>query len=67
MEKKLLKELKKGEWFTLRPIEYPTENQVYIKGDYNRSAKRYECIKWNDINVFPLHKGTKEVYVGFTF
>ena len=38
----MLKNLKKGEYFTIKPIEAPTEKQVYIKGDYDRASKNYE-------------------------
>ena len=33
MESTKLKNLKKGDYFTLKPIEEPTGDQVYIKGD----------------------------------
>lgn len=29
--------LKKGDWFTLKPIAEPKDSQVYEKGDYDRS------------------------------
>ena len=31
MEQKLLKDVKKGEFFTKKPIEEPKENQVFIR------------------------------------
>lgn len=67
MEKVMLKDLKKGEWFTLKPIEEPKDCQVFVKGDYIRSDRRYECMRWSDIGSFRYFPGTKEVYVGFTF
>lgn len=67
MEKKTLKETKKGELFTLKPIEEPKETQVYIKGDYDRSEKKYDCGKWSDISYSRLLKASTVVYVGFTF
>ena len=39
MEQKLLKDLKKGEFFTKMPIEEPKETQVLIRGDYDRGEK----------------------------
>ena len=63
----LLKELKKGEWFTLKPIEYPKESQVYVRGDYEKSEKKYSCIKWSDINSERFLKGTTIVYTEFIF
>ena len=63
----LLKELKKGEWFTLKPIEYPKESQVYVRGDYERSEKKYSCIKWSDANSERFLKGSTIVYTEFIF
>lgn len=63
----MLKELKKGEYFTIKPIENPTEKQVYIKGDYDRSAKNYECQRFDDINEFRSFSGNKQVYRDFIF
>lgn len=62
-----LKDLKKGEFFTLKPIEEPKESQVYIKGEYDRSEKKYDCGKFSDISYSRLIKGDKEVYTEFTF
>ena len=64
---KELKELKKGDWFTLKEIEFPKESQVYIRGEYDRSSKTYSCIKWNDMNEERFFKGTKKVFTEFTF
>lgn len=64
---KELKELKKGDWFTLKEIEYPKESQVYIKGEYDRSSNTYSCVKWNDTNEERFFKGTKKVFTEFTF
>ena len=54
-------------WFTLKPIENPKENQVWIRSDYNRSEKKYWCYKWSDINSGKFISGDKEVYTDFTF
>ena len=62
-----LKDVKKGDYFTLKPIESPTENQVYIKGDYDRSEKKYCCIKFSDISMSRSIVGNKEVFTDFTF
>lgn len=67
MIQKKLKELKKGEWFTLKPIDEPKESQVYIKGEYDRADKKYECGKWNDVYNTRWLKGDKTVYVDFIF
>lgn len=62
-----LKEVKKGDFFTLKDIKYPKENQVYVKSDYDRSTKKYICYAFNDINKFRSIKGDKEVFTDFTF
>lgn len=67
MKKIKIKDLKKGDYFTLKEIEYPDEKQVYIKGDYERSEKKYSVYKFYDVNSERLLKGEKEVYIGFTF
>ena len=64
---KELNELKKGDWFTLKEIEFPKESQVYIRGEYDRSSKTYSCVKWNDMNEERFFKGTKKVFTEFTF
>ena len=67
MEQKQLKDLKKNEWFTLKPYEEPRASQVWIKGEYDRSEKKYEATNWDDMNRWRSLKGTTTVYVGFTF
>lgn len=68
MKKVLLKDIKRGEYFTLKPLEYPKETQVYIKEEYDRSEKKYCCAKWWDcLDEGRLFKGDKEVYIDFIF
>lgn len=62
-----LKELKKGAWFTLKPIPSPAPSQVWIRGDYDRTEKRYSAINWEDMNRERLLSGDREVFVDFTF
>ena len=62
-----LKDLKIGEYFTLKPIEEPTESQVYIRGEYDRTERKYVCGKFSDISFSRLLKGDREVYTEFTF
>jgi hypothetical protein len=67
MEKKKIKDLAKGEYFILNPIEEPNASQVWVRGEYIREAKKYSTYKWEDTNHETLRKGDKEVYIGFTF
>lgn len=62
-----IKDLKKGEYFTLKQIDEPKESQVYVRGEYDKSERKYECYKWDDVNNTRFYKGDKEVYTGFTF
>ena len=62
-----VKELKKGEMFTVKEIEFPKESQVYVRGEYDRSSKMYSCYKWNDVNAERFFKGNKVVFTEFTF
>ena len=64
---KTVKDLKPGEWFTLKPIEEPKESQVYIRGEYDRSERKYECGKFSDISYSRYLKGNTPVYTDFTF
>lgn len=62
-----VKDLKIGEYFTLKPIAEPKESQVYIRGEYDRSEKKYDCGKFSDISYSRLIKGNTQVYTDFTF
>lgn len=67
MEKKKVRDLAKGEYFILNPIEEPKASQVWVRGEYIREAKKYSTYKVEDINHETLRKGDKEVYIGFAF
>lgn len=62
-----IKDLKKGAFFTKKPIPHPIARQVYIRGDYDRSQKKYECKKFDDISAAIYLKGDAEVYTDFVF
>lgn len=62
-----LKDLKIGEYFTLKQIENPTEKQVYIRGEYDRAEKKFECGRFDDISYTRYLSGKTEVYTDFTF
>lgn len=67
MEAIKLKELKNGEYFTLRPYAEPSAARVYVKNEYDRSSKKYEVAKFLDFCDTRLLKGDTIVYTGFTF
>ena len=62
-----LKDLKPGAFFTRKPIDAPKESQVYVRGAYDRTLKKYECTKWNDTSKSINLKGETEVYTYFIF
>lgn len=62
-----LREVKRGDYFTKKNIDFPRDSQVWIRGEYDRSEKKYECYRFDDVNTTCYIKGDKEVYVDFTF
>lgn len=64
----ILKELKKGEYFTIKPIETPNDCQVFIKGDYDRETKTYICVKCSDVfGTGRAFKANKLIYTDFIY
>ena len=62
-----MKDLKPGEWFTLKPIQNPRESQVFIRSDYDPSERKYWATKWSDIGDGKYIPGNREVYTDFEF
>ena len=67
-----LREVKKGECFTLKnPSTVPDEEMpskyVYVRGDYIRPLNKYEVYRYDDINRFSYFNGDRAVYINFTF
>ena len=62
-----IKDLKKGTFFTKKAIDEPKESQVWIRGDYDRSSKKYECQRFDDVGTFCYLPGDREVFTDFTF
>lgn len=68
MTQTTLRELPRGSYFTLKDYgDYPDEKRVYIKQDYDRTSKKYSCIKFDDINAETFKKGATVVFTDFTF
>ena len=68
MTKTTLKQIKKGEMFTIKPLEYPKETQVYIKEEYIPGKKKWGCVKWWDaLGDWRILKPSQVVYVDFIF
>lgn len=62
-----IKDLKRGDFFTKKQIEYPTDRQVWVRGEYDRSLKAYECYRFDDVNAFCYISGKTLVYTDFIF
>lgn len=64
-----LRELKHGDFFTLKSFsgKTPTDKQVYIKGDYDRSSRKYDCGRADDISYSRLFKADTEIYTDFVY
>ena len=65
--KTTIKDLKKGDLFTKRPLKNPTEKQVYIRGCYDRSSGKYEIGRFDDISYSALLKGSTVVFTDLVF
>lgn len=55
--------LKKGDYFKINE----SAKQVYVRGGYDSSTKKFCCCKFDDIGDERMLKGCKLVYVGFEF
>lgn len=62
-----IKQLKKGDFFTLKPFSDPTDSQVYVRDEYDKSEKKYWVYKFSDVNSGRFMSGEKEVFTDFTF
>lgn len=62
-----IKDLKNGEFFTLKPIAEPSESQIYVRGEYDRSERKYWAQKFSDIGDGKYLDGNRTVYTDFTF
>lgn len=62
-----IRDLKQGAYFTLKQIEEPKENQVWVRGEYDHSTRTYSATNFSDMNRERYFKGDKEVFTDFTF
>lgn len=58
-----IKDLKPGTFFKTSP----KSKIVYIRGAYDRSEKKYECQRFDDISVCIYCAGSRAAYTDFTF
>ena len=67
MEKATIKQLRKGDFFTLKHYEEVKESNVWVRGEYDRSSKTYECYKFCDVNQIHFLRPNRFVYTDFIF
>ena len=67
LEAVTLREVNPKDLFTLSPIEYPKENQVWIKGSYDRASKTFCVTNWSNIGRERFLKGDRVVFQDFFF
>lgn len=63
MRPETIKQVKKGDFFK----KTECSKRVFVRGDYVRSEKAFECYDAEDINSFIYLKSNKVVFVGFTY
>ena len=59
---KRIADLKKGEYFTLF-----NGSPVWVRGEYDRSSKKYSCYRFDDVCHERFYNGSKLVFVDFEF
>lgn len=64
MKQTILKNVKRGDFFRLTNS---TTAPVWVRGEYNRSSKKFEAYKYYDVNYWNEFRGTRIVYVDFCF
>lgn len=62
-----VRDLKAGAFFTLRPVEFPRESQVFIRREYDRAERKYWAQRFDDIGAGKYLKPTTPVYTDFIF
>lgn len=62
-----VKELKKGQYFTLKQLGDPNEKQVWVRGEYDRETKKYSAVRFSDVNDERFFDGKRPVYTDYTF
>lgn len=64
MEQTELRNVKHGEFFRLANSETAP---VWVRGDYNRSSKKFEAYKYYDVNYWNEFRGSRIVFIDFIF
>ena len=62
-----IKDLKKGEYFKTINAKGVVSACVYVRGEYDRSSRRYSACKFEDFNAERFFKPDQEVTTDFEF
>ena len=59
-----MRRVKRGEFFRLANSE---SAPVWVRDDYNRSSKKFEAHKYDNIGIWADFSGSRAVYVDLSF
>lgn len=62
-----IKDIKLGDLLTLNAIEEPDENQVWVRGSFDKESKTYSITNWADNCREKFLRPDKEVFTDFIF
>jgi hypothetical protein len=62
----LIQDVKENDWITLKQIEEPKPNQVWVRNHYDRATKTYSITNWSTGKERFL-KANRVVFTSFTF
>lgn len=65
-----IRDIPRGEYFvttSISPDETPDERCVWVRGEYNRSSRKYECYKWEDVNHTHEFDGSNGIHRFYFF
>lgn len=60
MKQVLLKQIKQGEYFSLKDNE---NAPLWVRNHYDRASKTYSCSKYDDVNSESFMKPNRKVFV----
>tara|TARA_R100000655_G_scaffold8016_1_gene21285 strand:+ start:336 stop:542 length:207 start_codon:yes stop_codon:yes gene_type:complete len=62
----LIQDVKQNDWITLKQIQEPKPNQVWVRNHFDRSSKTYSITNWQTGKERFL-KANRVVFTNFTF
>ena len=62
-----VKDLKRGEYFTFQDVLYPKPSQVWVRGEYDKSSRKYSCTNFDDVSKERFVSGDKVIFDDFIF